>query len=488
MYISLEVTLMNSTLNKKEYLVYFFLATSIFWVLIARNNELFHWSTLALYACALVVGAEFVSWFRGDFSIFDPKGLVAFLGLHLFVIAPLLVVSGDYVQDHRLAPPDWKPWIGELAFFNAIGLFIVHKLSHISTPTKSTIRWTFATKRAVPILMVAFGLSLVSQVAVWRLSGGLTTIERVQGLGSSYIFQMFGSLTPFIGLLLVLNLNRSDEGRSRTSAFAIIVVLSLLSFFIDGLRGSRSSFLYSVFLLLGGVHFFWRPIPNRYFLYMLVPAFLFLYLYGFYKHYGSDVVLRYQQGYSVDDLSSNSKRNFKHVLIGDMSRTDVQAILLWRADKMEYEKRWGKTYANSALAVLLPKSIFDYGKCMEKSVAGGELLYGTKSRSICPTRIYGLLGESILNFGKWGIIPLFIVYGLLLRFIRKLFLSFHPKDLRLLLAPVITIAMISALANDVDNTLFLLVTKAAIPIAIIAAIRKRETIAPHYPAVTQLDN
>jgi len=71
------------------------------------------------------------------------------------------------------------------------------------------------------------------------------------------------------------------------------------------------------------------------------------------------------------------------------------------------------------------------------------------------SRVYGLAGEAMLNFGQAGAVGAFLLYGIMLGWYRKKMLTLHPDDARVYLVPLLTLVAITATFGDSDNTMYL---------------------------------
>jgi hypothetical protein len=67
------------------------------------------------------------------------------------------------------------------------------------------------------------------------------------------------------------------------------------------------------------------------------------------------------------------------------------------------------------------------------------------------TRIFGLAGEAMLNFGIAGVLPAFFVWGYIVGRIRRKIQSYRFGDTRLLTAPFLISLCFLSLINDMDN-------------------------------------
>jgi hypothetical protein len=93
--------------------------------------------------------------------------------------------------------------------------------------------------------------------------------------------------------------------------------------------------------------------------------------------------------------------------------------------------------------------------------AGSEALWG-KSPQEDSTRLYGLSGEALLNFGPFGVAPMFGVYGALLGWYRRKFQGWQKLDPRIFLAPFFTSMFVEALMCDSDVLVFFAATQGAL--------------------------
>src|ERR1700723_1331021 len=136
----------------------------------------------------------------------------------------------------------------------------------------------------------------------------------------------------------------------------------------------------------------------------------------------------------------------------------------------DYDYRWGLTYIG-APSFLVPRFLWP-NRPNYKVDAGTEATLG-KSSTYDSTRVYGLTGEALLNFGPWGVVPLFALYGASLGWYRRKLTSWDAEDARAYLAPLVTILFATAFIADSDNVLFLFVVDGSlITAAFLASIKK----------------
>lgn len=455
------------------------------------NKDLVHWFVLPLYFCGVLIGVDAIHWLRGKTDIYDPKGIIGVLGCHFFVSAPLLVAHLTVERVGRVYVDDWRTWLGYVAFFNAGGL-ILYQWSQ-SAAYKKPVRsaktyWALNSGRVSIVIPVVLAIVLFSHAFFMIKLGGLGGLLAVKtygfgavdvaGLGPIMVFGRSIPMLVFISLTIwwYRKLNRS----SNIFVVGFILFLFLIMQFLTaGLTGSRGATMWGIFWAAGIVHFFWRPIPIKWVLLAMAPFLLFMYLYSFYKDLGIRAFDLFKGRATIEALSVESERTFSGMLIGDLSRADVQAAQLHvLVDKpWDYRYRLGSTYLTSVIP-LIPRKLWptkpdDTGKV----IAGTEMLYGPETYQSIKTsviwtgrrstRIFALAGEAMLNFGIFGILPAFAVWGYIVGRIRRRLLSYRFGDMRLLTAPFLVNLCFLMLMYDLANIAAVTLFKWAIPALVV---------------------
>jgi hypothetical protein len=194
----------------------------------------------------------------------------------------------------------------------------------------------------------------------------------------------------------------------------------------------------------------------------------FVYCYGLYKGAGTEVVDIARGTRTVEEVSSETGRGLPTVLLGDLARADMQALVLDRQLAGGSEWGSGSTYLAAPLS-LVPGSPANGGP-RDKSAVGTAALYGTGAyeAGARAERVFGLAGEAMLNFGPLGGLLSFTVLGLFLRFARRCYtravqgVDLAPK----LVCPVLCAITVILLTADLDNILAFVVGK-ALPLVLV---------------------
>ena len=438
------------------------------------DSYIYHWFVIPVYLCGVLISVDAVHWCRGKMDTFDPKGLVGLFGCNFFVLSPILVAYYRVEKVGEIYIDDFRPWMGWMAFLNLFGIMLYRFIEKRTSQKPTTIKkeWLENTASSMTILpLIVLFTALCYIYFVIRGGGILANIEsRTYGasastestVGMGPFFVVSRSLPMMVLITITVWFRRSGRRVSWASVLITLFVFLVAQFLVAGFTGSRSATMWALFWAVGIMHFFWRPIPVKLVIISIVPLLLFLYLYGFYKYLGARSFDIFTGQASIESLEYKSKRSFAGVLIGDMGRSDMQAgILSVVIDPgQKYDLRHGRTYLTSFMSVI-PRKIWpsrpdDNGKV----VAGTEILYGKGSyqsaRGIYnigrrATQIYGLAGEAMLNFGVWGVLPAFAVWGYVIGFIRRRISSYTIGDMRLLIAPYWILMCFHALIQDLDN-------------------------------------
>lgn len=434
-----------------------------------------------MLVCGILIGSDAVGWFREQTNIFDPVGILGLLGFHFFFLTPFLHVYWDYWMPLVTAPPDWRDWLGAMAFLNILGL-IAYRLSrdfwfsNQQKPVCQTI-WQLDSQRFLPIVVLALVVTAGLQIWVYARFGGIFGYieafeqERIGGRfrGFGWIFMISESF-PILALMLFVVYGARNKG-SKTWIVIIIVLLVflILKFLFGGLRGSRSNTAWGLFWAIGIIHFWIRPVARKFIIIGCVFLVIFMYFYGFYKSVGLDGLTALQSAEARVELTQQTGRGLETMLLGDLARSDVQAFLLYRlSTPNNYEYARGRTYVGG-LSVLIPRSIWT-DRPLTKIKEGTEVQYG--KGSFVPgvwqsSRVYGLAGEAMLNFGPVAVPFVFLILGVTVGYVRRLMINLNAADVRLLLLPFVINFCFILLVSDSDNIVFFLVKNGAVPFLVL---------------------
>lgn len=436
-----------------------------------RSKPVTHWFLLPVIACGILAGVDVVRWLRGRLDLFDPKTIIACLAFYGFFLAPLLhVLWNTYGEGDLTLFGDWRTWLGGMACLNASGL-LVYRFAHdraFGAAVPPSIPWEINRKKFYPLFATAlicstFGLA----VFLWQLEGISGLIEayeenQVAFVGKGWLLVLAWPLAvlSFIVVVFTLTDRQRKARRHLTTGMLLLSAAGIGHFLILGWYGSRIATVAALFWMAGLVHYRFRKFPRVMMAIGVISLIAFAYFYGFYKERGrvgfeilrTPAMWLQPRGYD---------RDFKYLLLGDLARADSNALILHNLvkDPGDYHYRWGLTYA-AALTILIPRYFWP-DRPYYRVDAGSEALLGKSARNLS-SRLYGLSGEALLNFGPFGVAPIFGVYGALLGYYRRKLQGWHRLDARMLLAPFFTLMFVEALLCDSDVLVFFAATQGAL--------------------------
>lgn len=456
------------------------LSTLIF---VLWNQAVIHWFIIPVMACGVLTGVDIVRWLRGRLDLFDPRTIIACVGFYLFFISPLLHVAWDTFGTgyDLILFGDWRPWLAAMAVLNVAALLVYRLFQKwaFAKTHPSTARWEISHKKFYPVFAIALACSIIAVAAfLWEL-GGITGLlnayeynpEAFVGTGWLLVFAWPLAVLSFIILVVLWTDPREKDRRHLATGLMLLSLAGIGHFLLLGWFGSRGTTIWAIFWMAGIVHYRFRKLSPSITAGGLIFLIGFMYFYGFYKE---------QKRASMDILRSPSmwlepkgyERDIKYLLLADLARSDSDAYILHNLikDPGDYNYRLGLTYVGG-LAILIPKNFWP-DRPDFKIEAGTEAQLG-KATSWRSLRTYGLGGEAMLNFGPWGVVPMFALFGGLLGWYRKKLKSWAPSDSRMFIAPFFVILSAIVLVGDSDNLVHAVLTEGVLVASALVASSNR---------------
>ncbi|RVU00716.1 hypothetical protein EOD41_12030 [Mucilaginibacter limnophilus] len=363
-----------------------------------------------------------------------------------------------------MLPQHWEPYVFIIGILNAVGLviFILAYRYFYSTskPGKKVYLLLSSTKLNYVYLLCL--ISFLFQMFIYSRLGGISGfISTYEARGEDQGFAGFGILfiiSEFfpIALIFLFYVNAMrNAALQKGSAIAIfLVILFAACIFFGGLRGSRSNTVLTILHACMIMHYFIRKFKVRE---MVIGTMLlvgFMYVYKFYKQGGSEAVSAYTQG-TLDE--SEEKYNFDifEMLLTDFARGDIQPYLVYRYENSNYQPKMGATYPGGFVH-FFPSFIIDKESVTTKKTAATELMYNYNGEvmGFYTTRIFGLLGEYILNFGYYTAFLVFLPLAFFMAKLDKWVYSLTPGDVRNFIVPLWILFVIFLFNADLDNAIF----------------------------------
>jgi hypothetical protein len=477
------------------------LSTVISMGFLATSPRFAHWFIIPVTVCGILIGIDAAAWLFGRIDVFDPVGIIGLLGFHVFFLAPLLHVSWDHWMAYVVGPADWRPWLGWMAALNAIGLLCYRFTRRVLSSRRSQsarTEWRTVSGRFSIAVTAALLATAVLQVWVYAQHGGVlayidhaTSTERFDEAssfaGTGWILTMSESF-PILAMIAFAAYSRDHPHARRWAVLApALVVFVALQLLFGGLRGSRSNTIWSLFWAVGIVHLWIRPLRRGTICVGLVGTLLFMYLYGFFKDMGLDAFRAFESGSAREELEGRTQRKFETLILDDLGRSDVQAFVLSRLmeSDRDYGYALGRTYLGT-LALLIPASVWP-DRPPTKVQEGTEVQYGDGTylpygqNKLVSLRVYGLAGETMLNFGPVAIPIAFVVFGCIVEWTRRRTLAWSSRDSRQLLVPFLVNLCFLVLISDSDNILFFVIKSGFAPLALVLLTSQISEVRHHAP-------
>jgi hypothetical protein len=295
--------------------------------------------------------------------------------------------------------------------------------------------------------------------------------------GMGWLFVVSES-APIIAMMVYAISAERNPLLRRPAAIAVALgVFFVLTMLFGGLRGSRSNTVWAMFWAAGIVHYRIRPLSRRTAMIGVGCLLVFMYVYGFYKNVTLEEAARVLNGSGErQELEARTGRTTEQLLLADLARSDVQAFELYRLTSAldEYDYGWGRTYLGD-IAVLVPESVWP-SRPQTKVVEGTNLLFGGNAfrrGTFVASRVYGIVGELMLNFGVLAAPLGFAILGLLVRATDQALRRWPSFDARWLVAPVLINFCFAVLISDGDNLVFFVVKSLLVPGVLLLAGTRR---------------
>ena len=457
--------------------------TALVVLLAASSPATRHWFVLPLAACGLLTGTRALLWAAEDGDILDIRGAMAAFGLYFFCLAPLLQVWFDYWHPYMPVLPNVQSWIGAMALLNLLGVLLyAAAFRYCDRPAAPRYTWRLSPGRFWVVvavgLVVTAGVQALVYIRFGGISGYLAAFDSSVGNSSNafrgygFVFAVSESFPILLAMAMAMWFRDPRRAQPMYLVLGVLAVFLVAQMLCGGLRGSRSQTAYAGFWALGMIHIYMRRISLKLVLCVFLPLFLvFMVAYGVYKWGGKEAVAAVLRG--QPSRAAQRARGWEHIMFTDLSRTQVQAIVLQRTTdpRSDYQYAWGRTYVAGLLAAV-PSALLPEGRLPTKRKEGTEALRGKNTfvqGESFASYVYGLSGEAMLNFGPLAVPLAFIVLGCLAGWIRGFQTGVSPDDGRLLLFPFLLLVCVVVLTGDSNNVSTFLVRRALVPAVVIAA-------------------
>lgn len=394
-----------------------------------------------------------------------------------------LIFNGSLVL-----PPRWEPYVFIIGTLNAIGLlifiFCYRYFYSISKPGNKVFLIQDGGKLTYVYLFCL--VSLLLQLFIYSKLGGISGfINTYETRDEDAGFAGFGLLfiiSEFFPIALIfifyVKATRNATYRRAVSVLIFMLVLFVACMFFGGLRGSRSNTVLTMLHACVIVHYFVRKFRAREMIIGVMLLVGFMYVYKFYKQGGSQAVEAYASG-TLDESETKYDFDVFEMLLTDFARGDIQPYLVYKYQNTNYQPKLGATYPGGIIH-FLPSTLIDKESVITKKTAATELIYSFNGEvmGFYTTRIFGLMGEYILNFGYYTAFLVFLPLAFFIAKLDKWIYSLTPADVRNFIVPLWILFVIFLFSADLDNAIFFFMKRMLLVIIMIALVSAKFKIVP----------
>ncbi|MEV4640434.1 hypothetical protein AB0J80_24125 [Actinoplanes sp. NPDC049548] len=448
-------------------------------ILATLDPRLRHWFLAPVTICAVLLGPDVLDWLRRRCDVLDPQALVSLIGIHFFYAAPILHVLLDFWMWESFPSDGWRNSLGAMATLNAVGLAAYRAILSMRArsvrrrPARQLNERVF---QRVGITAVTMGVTafIVEVMMFGGVQGFITTMtsNRTELAGWGWMLIVAESF-PLLTFAVAVVRWRQVLARRPIALLFLWLTFAVVQFAVSGVRGSRNNTVWPVLVGVILIHYLVLRLSRRTLLGFIAGFAVFMYAYGLYKGAGIQVLEILNGQRTVAEVSHRTGRGVPTVLLGDLGRADVQATVLEGVRSGQVKPAMGVTYI-AAPMLLVPQGLIPE-RPRGKVAVGTDALYGNGAydAGVRSSRVYGITGEAILNFGAPGGLFSFVVLGMLVRTARRYCGQAlnggrtAPK----MLSASLTVATLSVLSWDADNLVWFSL-KHVLPLVLVVVVAR----------------
>lgn len=292
--------------------------------------------------------------------------------------------------------------------------------------------------------------------------------DSAEDVGFLFYYILIENIPIFMTWIIFSYCIKNKIKLNKLKGLLIFLLVLLFTIIFSGLRGSRISLLLQIINFIILYSLIYKVVGFRLILLMFFSMFIFNNFFSIYKYGGFSGVKDY---ISYGEKPAHIENNISglKVIVHDFGRNDVQAYIFNEILNGRYEVSYIPDSYLYTLSKIFPITKNNYYSKEELGYAVQN--QNTPIKESKSTRIYGLFGESALNFGIGGVFIAFIFYGFFLKILISNINNFFQSRFYFL-APLYCLMPIFILFYDFGNILFMLVKSWLLPIFIILLATK----------------
>ncbi len=450
----------------------FFLILILILVFISLNLLPINWYLLPLFLGGILSFNKIIQKTKSPDYLNDTFFYVWIVFFLTTFVAPLIHFSRDYwIENVYILPRDWSSLsliTSSILLFGMLVFYFMEKLPVKEITQKQT--WKFKNNAGFIIVILMF-ISFILQTLFYLKNGGIIGVIKTysdrdvmsEGNFAGFgLYFIFSEIFPYLLLLLYF-----IHARNKTTSLIRVLIFLLLMFisalYFGGLRGSRSNTVMTMFQAILLIHFSIYRFKRVHFIVMITAFFLFMIIGRIYKSEGINFIENYNE--YEDYQISKKTSSVESIIITDLTRYNILTYEIFMLENNpHYQYKMGSTYLASILTFIPWGSpIKDQLDLTTRTEAAGQLMfnYDGQQRTLSRknTRIFGFIGESILNFGYISILFSFFALYLCLTLIKLWSISITNQDARYYFISLLPVLVINLIDSDSNNVAFFVVKR-----------------------------
>lgn len=179
-----------------------------------------------------------------------------------------------------------------------------------------------------------------------------------------------------------------------------------------------------------------------------------------YKTFGTNI-----SNTSPKAIMDDATNDVKNILKNDLSRFEMNSLQLFLlSNDNNFRPAFGQTYVWAVFNFLpLTGTLNDYFNIKDRGTISNELLYSSSKFGLgdnfVNSRVYGLLGEYLLNFSIYTFFIPFIAFGLIINLIFSYLKRIRKIDFLFILLPVAATIVPNLFLSDMNNIMYIIIKK-----------------------------
>lgn len=402
---------------------------------------------------------------------FHPLPVLSYIYIICFTIPPIIAYHFNIGLLYIYKDIDWGFYLILISIINVFGLLILYFGAFLGFRKKDIVknRLLFLERNKLLVVSSVFLVfSFLAQILIFIKYGGIYGYmnawtedrDNFSGLGKWFMLA-----EPFPILFIFFIFIRYKEVLRKNIIALIIAFIAFFSLklLFGGLRGSRSNTIWGLFWFAGLVHLYLFKLKKMHLILGVIFISIFMPIYGIYKTYG---IKSFDGEYSISDTNRYENNPLLDIYINDFSRSSLNAYEIYQYNNSNYYPKLGATYLNSML--MLVPFLKPYYNGQTKNSASSELVYEQKfflekNTNYDNSRVYGIYGEALLNFGPFFAVFIFFIAGFVIAKIDNFCRSLNHEDFTIFVVPFLANVSFVIMMSDLDNLLFFIMKNGLVP-------------------------